>query len=139
MKTNSSKIIAGIQLLVAFCVVGVLRFWAPVCNQMLTLENGRTVHMKCFYTDRAAMMISIILIVCALILIFSKKDVRAVQIVSFITSLLLFLTFSKIIGVCMNSEMPCNLTSLWVKGLAILSMILSAVDLFVSKDGQLPS
>lgn len=138
MKTKISTMIAFVQAAIALAVMGAVRIWAPVCQKMLTLQSGKEVHMKCFYTDRASMGFAAILLVCALILALAKKDFRIIQVISFVTALILFLTATKVIGVCMNPEMPCNQTQTWLKILAGASMALSAVDLFAGKGNQLP-
>ena len=139
MKLKSSKVIALLQMVISLAMIGALKIWAPVCGKLLTLESGKNVPMRCYYTDKAVWMLSVVLLLCSVILIFSKKDVQIIQIISFVVAGLIFFTFIKAIGVCMNTEMPCNKTALWGKCLASASMIFSVIALLSGKEGQLPT
>ncbi len=126
-----------LQFVLALCMVGAIKIWAPVCQNMLTLDSGKNIPMKCFHTSKAGIMLILILLACSALVIFCKNT-KPVQIISCITAVLLVWTFTKGIGVCMNSQMQCNITKVWVMGLGMLYILLGCIALFSDKEGQLP-
>lgn len=138
MKSKLVNILAAVQAAAALMVIGAIKFWAPVCGKMLTLESGKEVHMKCFYTAQAAVAVCLILLVAAVVTILSKTDYKKVQLISIVGGILLFLLFTSLIGVCANPDMSCNTTAVWAKIGAAVTVISGVVTFFSGKDGQLP-
>lgn len=134
-----NKIIAWIHLIAALLMMGALRVWAPVCQKLLTLESGKQVPMKCFYTDRVGMILAGVLLVLALILFWVKRPHRSIYVLSIVLGALLILSYTSIIGVCMNPAMPCHTAKLWAIGIGVVVILAGCVGLFAGREGQLPS
>lgn len=134
-----NKILAVIQGICALLMMGAQRFWAPVCQKMLTLENGKQVHMKCFYADRVGMILAGIILAIAIVIFLVKKPHRLVFLLSVVVGALLILSFTNIIGVCMNPEMPCNATKGWAIGTGIVVILTGLIGLFAGRESQIPS
>lgn len=134
-----NKIIAVIHAISALVMMGALRIWSPVCQKLLTLESGKQVHMKCFYTDRIGMILSGIILVTAIVIFLMKQPPRLVHVLNVVTGSLLILSFTTFVGVCMNSAMPCNATKLWAIGVGVVVIISGLVGLFAGREGQLPA
>lgn len=136
---KKTKMLAAIQVLAALVIMGAMRFWAPVCQKMLTLENGKEVHMKCFYTDRVGMILAALVILVAIIMILSKRPHKAFYVINLALGAFIFLSFTSIIGVCMNPEMSCNTTKIWAYVTSVIIMMASLIGIFSGRDGQIPS
>lgn len=118
MKAHLSKVILGIELLASLLILGALFKWAPVCSGLLTLQNGSMVHMKCFYTGQASIVLAVLLLVTALVAFLSKTDHNKIQgLVVLIGIMLIANTYESVIGIgiCKKAEMACNTTALWIK------------------------
>ena len=138
MKTKLSNILIGLQAAAALCVLGAVKLWAPVCGKMLTLESGKEVPMKCHWAGQAAIALSIILLVCAVVAFLAQRDHKKLMIVTAVTAVMLFLTFTSLIGVCASDTMRCQTTALWGKIAAAVAFAASLVELFSGKEGQIP-
>ncbi len=135
MKKYLSKIILGTELLAAFLVLGSVFIWAPVCNGLLTLANGNMVHMKCFYTGQASVMLALILMITALAAFFSSTDHNKVQWVIIVIGIMLITTTIEStigIGICKKMDMACHGTAAWLRGSGLLAMIGGLVDIFAN-------
>ena len=129
MKNMISKVMDGIQALVALVLLGAIKIWAPVCPSMLTLENGKQVHMKCFYSGQAAIALAVVIFVAAVVACLSKKDYKKVQIINIVCGIFLFLVFTSLIGVCANPDMSCNVTAVWGKAAAGVVIVATVIDI----------
>ena len=138
MKTKLSNILIGLQAAAALCVLGAVKLWAPVCGKMLTLESGKEVPMKCHWAGQAAIALSIILLVCTVVALLAKRDHKKLMIVTAVTAVMIFLTFTSLIGVCASDAMRCQTTALWGKIAAAVAFAASLVELFSGKEGQIP-
>ena len=134
MKTKLSNVWIGLQAAAALCTVGAVKIWAPVCGKMLTLESGKEVPMKCFYTGQAAIAVAAILFVVAVLALFAKKDHRKLMVVSAVCAVVMFLVFGSLIGVCVSPEMRCHTTAFWCRGAAIVTLAASAIELISGKE-----
>ena len=134
------KFIPIIQAVASLCLIGAVKIWAPVCPKMLDLANGNQVHMKCWFSGQAGIALAVVLIAASIaaFLIKDPKNRKIVQIVNIVGSIMLFLVFTSLIGVCMSSEMICHKTALWAKLTAAAVALLGIVDIFTGKEGQLP-
>lgn len=139
MKNKMNTILLAIQVLAAVVLLGAVKIWAPVCGKMLTLESGKEVHMKCFYTGQAVMAVAIILLAAAVVAFFAKQDQKKFFIVNAVAALIIFLLFTGIIGVCANPDMRCNITAVWGKIAAAVVVASSLVGLIGGKEGQIPN
>ena len=138
MKTKLSNLLIGLQAAAALCVLGAIKLWAPVCGKMLDLANGNQVPMKCHWAGQAAMALSVILLVCALVALLVKKDHRKLMIVSAVTAAMIFLVFTSLIGVCASETMRCQSTALWGKIAAVVAFVSALAELLSGKEGQIP-
>ncbi|MBQ1959653.1 MAG: DUF4418 family protein [Firmicutes bacterium] len=138
MKTTMNKIMIVIQAVSALCVIGALKLWAPVCGKMLELANGNQVPMKCHWAGQAAIAICVIILVAAVAALLVKKDYKGLMIVTAVAGVMLFLVFTKLIGVCANEEMRCNITKIWGMGAAGIVIATSIINLISGKEGQIP-
>ena len=138
MKTKLSNLLIGLQAAAALCVLGAIKLWAPVCGKMLDLANGNQVPMKCHWAGQAAMALSVILLVCALVALLVKKDHRKLMIVSAVTAVMIFLVFTSLIGVCASETMRCQSTALWGKIAAVVAFVSALAELLSGKEGQIP-
>ena len=139
MKTTLNKIMIALQALAAACMLGAVKIWAPVCGKMLELVSGKTVPMKCHWAGQAAIAVSVIILVAAVIALLTKKDFKALMVVTAVAGVMLFLVFTNnLIGVCASAEMRCQTTKLWgmiCSGVVIAS---SLINLLSGKEGQVP-
>ena len=138
MKTKLSNILIAIQALTAVVMVAALKIWAPVCGKMLELVSGKQVPMKCHWAGQAAIAVSIIILAVAIVALLSKKGYKNLMIVNAVAGVVLFLVFTKLIGVCASEEMRCQITKLWGMGCAAAVVISSLIDLVSGKEGQVP-
>lgn len=138
MKTKLSNLLIGLQAAAALCVLGAIKLWAPVCGKMLDLANGNQVPMKCHWAGQAAMALSVILLVCALVALLVKKDHRKLMIVTVVTAVMIFLVFTSLIGVCASETMRCQSTALWGKIAAVVAFVSALAELLSGKEGQIP-
>ena len=138
MKTKLSNIFIAIQALAAVVMVAALKIWAPVCGKMLELVSGKQVPMKCHWAGQAAIAVSVIILAAAVVALLSKKSYKGVMVVNAVAGVVLFLVFTKLIGVCASEEMRCQITKLWGMGCAAAVTISALVDLLTGKEGQIP-
>lgn len=139
MKTKLSNILIGLQAAAALCVIGAVKIWAPVCGKMLTLETGKEVPMRCFYTGQAAIAIAVVMLTVAMVALLTKSGHRKLMIVSLVAAVMLFLLFSTLIGVCASPDMRCHVTDFWCRGAAVVSLAASIIELLSGKEGQIPT
>ena len=139
MKTKLSNILIGLQAAAALCVIGAVKIWAPVCGKMLTLETGKEVPMRCFYTGQAAIAIAVVMLAIAAVALLTKSGHRKLMIVSSVAAVMLFLLFSSLIGVCVSPDMRCHATDFWCRGAAVVSFAASVIELLSGKEGQIPT
>lgn len=130
MKKKLSKAMALIQILTGLVVLGAKFIWAPVCQNMLALENGSTVYMKCHWTGQLVVALGILLLVASIMALLAK-DYSKFQIGVIIIGILMFLApTSAIIGVCANEEMICRQTAVWIKACGAVTVISSMIGLW---------
>ena len=133
------KILGIIQIIASLLLIGGSRIWAPVCDKKLELVSGKKVNMKCFYADKLGLVLAVLIIVVSILLLMSKVEFKKFYFLNLVLACLLFLTFTNIIGVCMNPSMPCNRTALRGKIAAGIIALCSLIGLLSGKKDQLPS
>ena len=138
MKSTVNKVMIALQALAAACMIGAIKIWAPVCGKMLELVSGKQVPMKCHWAGQAAIAVSIIILAVAIVALLSKKGYKNLMIVNAVAGVVLFLVFTKLIGVCASEEMRCQITKLWGMGCAAAVVVSSLIDLVSGKEGQVP-
>ena len=138
MKTTMNKILIGLQALAALCVLGAVKFWAPVCGKLLDLANGNQVPMKCHWAGQAAIAVSVIILIAAVMALLAKKEYKGLMVVTAVAGVLLFMIFTSLIGVCASAEMRCQTTKIWGIGAAVITVAASLINLISGKEGQVP-
>lgn len=132
-KKNINLWIPLLQLLCALTVLGSVFLWAPVCQKLLTLENGNMVAMKCAHSAKLFVSLAILMGICAIATILKKTTDKSISFVVLAITCLLFLnTYSSPIGIgiCMNTSMACNTTAIWVRVSAALSGVTALLSIF---------
>ena len=138
MKTTLNKIMIALQILAAAALLGAVKIWAPVCGKMLELVSGKEVPMKCHWAGQAAIAISILILVAAVMAFLAKKEYKGLMVVTAVAGVLLFLVFTSLIGVCASAEMRCQTTKIWGIGAAAVTVATSLINLISGKEGQVP-
>ena len=137
MKTTMNKVLTVLQALAAACVIGAVKFWAPVCGKMLDLANGNQVPMKCHWAGQAAIAVSVIILAAAVMALLAKKEYKGLMVVNAVAAVVLFLVFTSLIGVCASETMRCQVTKVWGIGAAVV-FAASLINLLSGKEGQVP-
>lgn len=138
MKTKMANILIAMQAVAGLVLIGAIKLWAPVCGKMLELANGNSVPMKCHWAGQAALVVSVLIVVTAVMGLLAKKDYKKFAIVNAVAAVLLFMVFTSLIGVCASEEMRCQITALWGKGVAAVTLVTSLALLLGGKEGQIP-
>ena len=138
MKTTMNKVMIVLQALAAAALLGAIKIWAPVCGKLLELVSGKQVPMKCHWAGQAAIAISIIIIAAAVMALLAKKEYKGLMVVNAVAAVILFLVFTSLIGVCASEEMRCQITAVWGKGIAAVTLASSLALLLGGKEGQIP-
>ena len=136
MKTTMNKIMIALQAVAALCVLGAVKFWAPVCGKLLDLANGNQVPMKCHWASQAAIAVSVIILAAAIMALLAKKEYKGLMVVTAVAGVVLFLVFTSLIGVCAGETMRCQTTKLWGIGAAAVVFATSLVNLPSGNEGQ---
>ena len=139
MKTTMNKILILLQAVCALCLIGAVKFWAPVCGKLLDLADGNQVPMKCHWAGQAAIAVAIVILAAAVMALLAKKEFKGLMVVTAVAGVMLFLIFTGLIGVCANEEMRCNVTKIWGMGTAALIFAASLINLLSGKEGQVPN
>ena len=138
MKTTMNKVMIALQALAAAALLGAVKIWAPVCGKMLELVSGKEVPMKCHWAGQAAIAVSIIILVTAVMALLAKKEYKGFMVVNAVAAAMLFLVFTSLIGVCASAEMRCQATKLWGIGAAAVVFATALINLISGKEGQVP-
>ena len=79
-------------------------------GRALTLENGKTVAMKCHWTAEAALAVGLPLVVLGGLFFFNKRKEthRALSVMGLVLGAFMILLPTALIGVCALPEMICN-------------------------------
>ncbi len=135
LKDNLGSVIA---LFSGLTMLGAIQLWAPICQRQLDLywKNGdyKQVHMNCFYTEKAVIYLSIILIALALAALFKGQKIVLAPI---LVGIFLYLSTSRGdfgIGLCKpGPDMECTITRVWIFSMAALS-ILGGIINYMNRD-----
>ncbi|MHB9031872.1 MAG: DUF4418 family protein [Anaerolineae bacterium] len=129
------RIIATILVVLAL-VIGIVPQFTDCQSQgqAITLQNGKTIPMKCHWTAIAELTVAVPLLAVGILLFVTrrKETTLVLGIIGFIMSIFTILLPNWLIGVC-SSEMPCNLIMqplLTVCG--ILALAASSAVLFLA-------
>ena len=138
MKTKLMNILIAVQALAGLAMLGAVKIWAPVCGKMLELVSGKQVPMKCHWAGQAAIVVGILITVTAVMGLLAKQDYKKFAVVNAVAGVLLFMVFTSLVGVCASEEMRCQITAVWGKGIAAVTLASSLALLLGGKEGQIP-
>jgi hypothetical protein len=138
MKTKLNNMLILVQAVAAAAMIGAIKLWAPVCGKMLELVSGKEVPMKCHWAGQAAIAISVIMIVVAVMALLAKKEYKGLMVVNAVAAVVLFLVFTSLIGVCASETMRCRITKVWGIGATAVVFVTSLINLLSGKEGQVP-
>ena len=138
MKTKLTNILIAVQAVAGLVMIGAVKIWAPVCGKMLELVSGKEVPMKCHWAGQAAVVVGILITVTAVMGLLAKQDYKKFAVVNAVAAVLLFMVFTSLIGVCAGEEMRCQITTVWGKGIAAVTLATSLALLLGGKEGQIP-
>ena len=130
MKKNINSIVAIAELIASLLILGAVYIWAPVCDKLLTLQNGNNIPMKCFHSAKLFVALAIITLVISFVQLIYKSDLRFLHMIALLVAVFLLMnTYTSLIGIgiCKSAEMPCNKTALWVR----ISSIIAGVAAFM--------
>ena len=98
-------------------LIGSVYVWAPVCQAMVKLMNGREMPMKCFFSGQALVLIGALLVVNGAMMLFTKKLTHggAVAAAAGLCAIAVMSGGGLGIGICANVEMACHATAAWAK------------------------
>lgn len=114
MKITASMVGNIVSAVCAILAIGAVLFWAPPCQGMLELANGNMTPMRCVYTGKIALLISLLLIAtCSASLILKRPMVAPILALS-ISLMLLSIETPFTIGVCKSSDMECWTMAYWL-------------------------
>jgi Domain of unknown function (DUF4418) len=79
-------------------------------GRTLTLQNGKTVAMKCTWSAKAELALGVPLLGLGILMAVSrrKETIRSLSILAVIIGVLVILIPSTLIGVCASAEMDCS-------------------------------
>lgn len=129
------KNLSGVLTLIAsFIIIGATKFFAPVCNKTLKLENGGECFMRCHYYGIALFLFGILLFVAAILTFIGKQDFK-LPVLIIVTAILILLLSNENIGtgICGNSEMMCHKTALFGRIGSILTILAGILGLIKGK------
>jgi len=136
MRRCTLKIPAALIVILAI-LTGVLPYFfnCQYDGKALTLESGRQVPMKCYWTARASLAVAIPLLAVGLLMAFSKRKeaLRALILVGAVLGGMAILLPTWLIGVCQHPGASCNLVmkpalifaGILVIGISLVSLVIS--------------
>jgi hypothetical protein len=105
--------LSAILIIILAILIGVLPlfFNCQHDGKMLTLENGKQIPMKCYWTARVSIALAVILLAVGVFLGINKnpETLRALKILGIIIGVIVILLPTSIIGVCSHPGASCNL------------------------------
>lgn len=136
-RKNTDKVTVvtiAISIVCALLVIGAICIWAPVCSGTLELANGNMTPMRCLYTGKIAILLSIALIVVCVASLITKRQLSVPIVVLSLAMMLLVVETPVSIGVCKNSEMACWSTAVWIAGCGGVSTVSAIIGFVLNPD-----
>ncbi|MDO4561783.1 MAG: DUF4418 family protein [bacterium] len=134
-----SVILSGAETVIGIAMVGSVKLWAPVCQAMLELASGKQVHMKCFYTGQALVLLGLLLIVNGIAQFLLNRRLFGGVISAMIGVLAILLVSGSPlgIGICLKAEMACHATASWARLLGGAAIVAGAASIFTGAKSEL--
>lgn len=121
------KVFGAIMVILALVTAALPQFTdCQSQGRALTLQNGKTVPMKCHWTAEAEMALGGTLLALGGLVYFNKRreTLRSLAILGGVLGVFVILVPANLIGVCSGNEMLCNIL---MKPTLLLSGILTIV------------
>ena len=101
----------GIILVAGFLLALVPFVLFPVCTESVALPSGKSLPMRCLYTGHVESALGVLLALLGFLLCFyTNRAVRfGICLAGFCLSLLILAVPTLLIGVCLNTTMPCHI------------------------------
>ncbi|MEY8415943.1 DUF4418 family protein [Tissierella praeacuta] len=131
MKLRVLRLLNLILIFTGLIIIGSILIWAPVCENLLELANGNMVHMKCYYTGQASILLSIILVVSGIESLLTRSSHPWTFIAIGIMVTIITFTSKLGIGICMKETMSCHDTAIWIRGGGIITVTCGLISLFI--------
>lgn len=110
------QLLAPIAALICAAIVcGAVLLWAPVCSGTLELANGNMVPMRCAYTAKVAVLLTLVLAAVAVVALVTKRPMTVALVLLSLAIVLLTFDTPLSIGVCKSADMACQSTALWLR------------------------
>ena len=125
--------LTGVLMILLAIGIGVIPLFTDCQSQgrHLTLADGRTVPMKCFWTGQAELTLAAPLFVTGALTAFNKRkeNLRNLSLVSAVLGVFVIALPTVLIGVCANPDMICN--SVMKPSLILLGTTIVALSVYV--------
>jgi hypothetical protein len=111
---SNTRTITGAGVIALGALVAITpRYIFPVCEYhgvRMDMGMGKSVPMSCYYTDRASLLIGIIIAVIGLAVIISKRaaTLRPLALVLAVAGAVTILVPTWLFPICHNADMHCN-------------------------------
>jgi uncharacterized membrane protein HdeD (DUF308 family) len=111
MKGHMPMVVVGIMLIICALIISIVP-QVTSCQsqgQQITLQNGKTIPMKCYWTGQAELVDGILLLIVGILLIVSKRKetMMFLSIIGIALGIVAILLPTVLIGVC-ATLMICN-------------------------------
>ena len=111
--SNVGKALGAVVVILGIIVAIGPHYIFPVCQyfgQLVTTAAGTTIPMKCFWTARAEVGLGALTVIAGLLLILSRQQEtrRMLGVVVGSLGILVLLTPTNLIGLCMSADHPCR-------------------------------
>jgi hypothetical protein len=129
------KIMAVVIMILALVVALVPAFTNCSYNgRVLTLQNGKTVAMKCTWSAKAELALGIPLLGVGVLMLLGrrKETIRSMSVMGAVLGVLVILIPTSLIGVCASADMDCNAIlkpTMIVSGILLILVSLAALIL----------
>lgn len=124
MKKKEDLISALVPIVLGVFLAALLLFVMKGCENLLELVNGNKVPMKCFYTRRLDIILSVMLILTGIEQLLWKR--KGILVTAGIGVTLLLSTYNTIgFGLCKSPEMACHDFGPYVKIVGAMTVLYS--------------
>ncbi len=138
MEKIKKNIGSFLALVSGLLMLGAVKIWAPVCNKQLELywKNGdfKQMPMKCFYTEKVVIYLSVILVALAVMAIIKEKQPVLIPILVGIFLYISTTGGALGIGLCRpGGDMPCTVTRVWIYFTAVAAILSGVINFIASR------